>query len=92
MTNKWFLLAGVSLLVVISLAACGGTITAPTATSSGQGASASNVPNSDVGSVFAAQTVEGGSVTVKVTPLKMEINAPLEFDIAMDTQLNAQRQ
>lgn len=85
MRNKWFLLAGLSLLIVVSLAACGGTIPAPTATGSAQGASASNVPNSDAGAAFAAQTVEGGSVTVKVTPLKMKINAPLEFDIVMDT-------
>lgn len=85
MRIKWFLVAGIALLVVVSLAACGGTIAAPTATSPGQGTSAANVTISDTGAAFAAQTVEGGSVTVKVTPLNMKANAPLEFAIVMDT-------
>lgn len=39
----------------------------------------------DSSSAFEAQTVGGGSVTVKATPLALKRGAPLEFDIAMDT-------
>lgn len=85
MKFKWFLLTGLLLLASLSLAACGGTTLAPTPNNVGQAASASSTTNSKTERAFAAQTVEGGSVAVKVTPLKMEPPAPLEFDIAMDT-------
>ncbi len=85
MQNKLFLIAGLVLLTSVLLAACGGTTAAPTLNNAGQATSASSTPNSKTESAFVAQTVEGGSVTVKVTPLKMEPNAPLEFDIVIDT-------
>ncbi len=85
MKRKWIMFAGLFLLAGLLLAACGGTTAAPTANDSGQAASASSTTNSKTESAFAAQTVEGGSVAVKATPLKMQMNATLEFEIAMDT-------
>ncbi len=36
-------------------------------------------------SEFASKTVEGGAVTVEVTPIALKPGAPFEFKIAMDT-------
>ena len=85
MQNKLFLIAGLVLLTSVLLAACGGTTAAPTLNNAGQATSASSTPNSKTESAFVAQTVEGGSVAVQVTPLKMQPTAPLEFDIVIDT-------
>ena len=85
MWNKLFLVGGLVFLTSVLLAACGGTTASPTPNNAGQATSASSTTNSKTESAFAAQTVEGGSVAVKVTPLKMEPTAPLEFEIAMDT-------
>lgn len=85
MKRQLFLFAGILLLAGLLLAACGGTTAAPTLNNAGRATSASSTTNSKTESPYAAQTVEGGSVAVKATPLKMQVNAPLEFEIAMDT-------
>lgn len=85
MKRKWLLLAALFLLAGLSLAACGSTTAVPTANILTQGASAPNVTDFKTAAAYSAQTVEGGNVTVKVTPLKMETTAALEFEITMDT-------
>lgn len=85
MKCKWLLLAGLFLLVGILLAACSSPTAVSTANVLGQGASASNVTASKIAAAYTAQTVDGGSVTVRVMPLTMEAPAPLEFKITMDT-------
>lgn len=84
MHTKW-IFASVVVLLVGVLAACGGTNVAPTAQKAEQAPTVSNQANSNAGETFAAQTVEGGSVAVKVTPLQLNLTAPLEFEITMDT-------
>ncbi len=86
----------VSLLAIVALlaVACSGTSAAPAPTSAPavqQPAAQNNVQppasgNSDGSATeFKTQTVEGGSVTVAVTPLALKAGEPLEFDIAMNT-------
>ncbi len=85
MKHKRFFIAGIILLAGVLLAACGGTTAAPALNNAEQATLASSSTNSKTENAFAAQTVEGGSVVVKVTPLKTELTAPLEFEIVMDT-------
>lgn len=90
MRNRIFIVLGFVFLASTLLAACAGANTTSSATTPTQGAAASNVPqpaqpNSDASISFDSQTVEGGNVAVKVTLLQWQPNAPLEFDIAMDT-------
>ncbi len=86
----------VSLLAIVALlaVACSGMSAAPAPTSTPtvqQPAAQNNVqpPASDeTGSsatTFKTQTVDGGSVTVAVTPVVLKAGALLEFDIAMNT-------
>ncbi len=42
-------------------------------------------PNSNSTAGLQPQTVEGGSVSIQVTPIAFKMGAPLEFDIAMNT-------
>ncbi len=88
MRNKLFLLVA-SVFLISLLLACAGTNSTPSAIPA-QGTSATNAEqpaktNSDASLALDSQMVEGGNVAVKVTPLKWQPNAPLEFDIAMDT-------
>lgn len=97
MMKKWLFVGVLMLSVAVIVAACGGTsgasapsksvtsTVAPIATPTGQGMFSTNASNSDASPGYASQTVEGGNVTVTVTPLALKPGAPLEFDIAMNT-------
>lgn len=84
MHMKW-MFVNILVLFTIVLTACGATTVAPTASNPGQPPLISNPTNSGADTGFATQTIEGGSVAVKVTPLKTQMDAPLEFEIVMDT-------
>jgi hypothetical protein len=88
----------VAILVLLALlaVACSGTSAAPaptTAPLSNQSMSptvasqpaASTNAGSSSSAAFKTQTVDGGSVSVAVTPQSLKLGAPLEFDIAMNT-------
>jgi hypothetical protein len=83
------------MLVVITIAilalfgvACSGTNAAPTTATAPVGYS-SRSSSTDAGSnpaaAFKTLTVEGGSVSVAVTPIDLKQGAPADFEIAMNT-------
>lgn len=88
MRTKYLFIFSLLVFGAVLLAACGGTSAAPVSnanSSQNRATIASNPAGGRTSSDLAAQMVEGGSVTVKVTPLQMQLNAPLEFEIEMDT-------
>lgn len=88
MRTKYFLIPILLIFVPVLLAACGGTSSAPASnanSSQNQSVVTSNPAGATSSNGLEAQTVEGGSVTIKVTPTAFRMGEPLEFDIAMDT-------
>lgn len=98
MRRKHLLMISVFAIIALLLIACSGTNAAPAPTTAPapnptaefRGAADSSQPAStDAGSstaaTFETQTVEGGSVSVAVTPTSLKAGAPGEFEIAMNT-------
>ncbi len=87
MNRKSLLIVGLLASVALLVVACSG----PSASAANQPAAQNNAQpatSGDAGSgaaTFQTQTVEGGSVSVAVTPIALKLGAPLEFDIAMNT-------
>lgn len=88
MRTKYFFIPILLLFALVLLAACSGT-SAPPASNSNSSPNESAVASTTAGSAnssgMEAQTVDGGSVSIKVTPAALKRGQPLEFDIAMDT-------
>lgn len=88
MRTKYFFIPILLLFALVLLAACSGT-NAPPASNSNSSPNESAVASTTAGSAnssgMEAQTVDGGSVSIKVTPAALKRGQPLEFDIAMDT-------
>lgn len=88
MRTKSFFIPILLGFVALLLTACSGTSSAP-ASNANRSQNQNVVTSTKAGSAnsngMESQTVEGGSVTVQVTPLTIKMGAPLEFDIAMNT-------
>ena len=88
MRTKYFFIPILLIFVPVLLAACGETSAVPAVnpnSSQNQSVVTSITAGSANSSGLEAQTVEGGSVTVQVTPTAFRMGEPLEFDIAMNT-------
>ncbi|MCC7165616.1 MAG: hypothetical protein IT331_24175 [Anaerolineae bacterium] len=83
MRHKWLFAIGFLIVMSALLGACD----ANNATSSALATAPSSAQNLETNAKGAleAQTLEDGSVTVKVIPVQTNMNAPLEFEIVMDT-------
>ena len=68
------------------LSACGGSAVSQAPLAATSVASLPAKPaDTDSSGGYQAQTIEGGNVTVKVTPLTLKTGEPPTFDIALDT-------
>ncbi len=90
MQSKYLLMISVFVIIILLLSACGGTNTAPAgptapvpAANPAQSVSTNSGSNS--AAAFKTQTVEGGSVSVAVTPIDLKAGALADFEIAMNT-------
>lgn len=95
MRTKFLFILSMLVFAVLVLAACSGTKAGPasdgnsssnsSAVTSNASAPASKPSNLNASGGLDPQTIDGGSVTVQVTPIAFKMGAPLEFDIAMNT-------
>lgn len=87
MNKKLIFLTMIFAFSALILAACSGAtqtpVPAPTNTSSASAAQPSTAKSNSA--TFETKSNEGGSVTVKVTPLALSNDQALTFDIVMDT-------
>lgn len=85
MQRKYILVVSTVALLALLAVACSGTnaASAPPTSSSGQVESTNT--GSNPAAAFKTQTVEGGSVSVAVTPIDLNTGAPAHFEIAMNT-------
>lgn len=82
-----------ALFLAAWLTACGapaaspaaGSTPSPTELATATLSATATAPRPPPAQTYAAKTVAGGGVTVKVTPTSMAPGAPLAFDVAMDT-------
>lgn len=96
MQKQHILFASLLVLLILLAAGCSATNAAPAPNGAAvpNQSTPANAPSNTAGtansrsgssSSFEPKTVEGGSVTVTVTPLSLKAGAPLEFEIAMNT-------
>ncbi len=88
MNRKSLLLVSLLAIVALLAVACSGASAAPSANQPAAQNNAQSAASDNAGSAggaFQTQTVDGGSVSVAVTPVALKLGAPLEFDIAMNT-------
>ncbi len=90
MNRKIFLCGVLFILMGLGLAACSGATTptwvpAPATVKVSSASTAQPSASQSSGARFETKSHEGGSVTVKVTPLALGLEQPLVFDLAMDT-------
>lgn len=90
MQRKGILVVSTIAILSVLAVACSGTNAAPAPTiapapAANSSQSASTDTSSSSAATFETQTVEGGSVSVAVTPTSLKAGAPGEFEIAMNT-------
>ncbi|MBI5300619.1 MAG: hypothetical protein HY868_00665 [Chloroflexi bacterium] len=87
MNKKLILLTTIFAFTALILAACSGAAQAPASAPTNASSTSAAQPSAAKSSsaAFETKSNEGGSVTVKVTPLALSIEQPLAFDIVMDT-------
>lgn len=100
MNRKGLLLFGFLTIIALLGVSCSGGGVSPTAVSPATANTApqantappSNTPQAgdsnssgSESATYKTQTVEGGSVTVAITPVELKSGEPVEFDIAMNT-------